>query len=84
MLQKTVWALSNIQRHLHCVSAVLSKVTRGSNHHRCSVKKVFLEMLKHFFTGKHLCNRVSFLIKLKAFLEHLRTTASKVSIRFKS
>ena len=45
-------------------------------------KKVFLEISLH--SQENTSARVSFLIKLKAFSEHLRTTASKVSIKFKS
>ena len=32
---------------------------------RCSVKKVFLEISQKF-TGKHLCQSLSFLLKLQA------------------
>ena len=45
-------------------------------------KMVFLEISQN--SQKNTCARISFLIKLKAFSEHLRTTASKVSIKFKS
>ena len=43
---------------------------------------MFLEISQH--SQENTFARVSFLIKLKAFLEHLRTSVSKVNIKFKS
>ena len=45
-------------------------------------KKVFLEISQN--SQENTSAKVSFLIKLKAFSEYLRTAASKVRIKFKS
>ena len=41
-----------------------------SSHHRCSVKKVFLEISQK--SQENTCSRVSFLIKLKAYATLLK------------
>ena len=76
-----VWALSNIQRPLHHVSAVLLEVTEAATGGVLQ-KNVFLEISQN--SQENTCAKVSFLTKLKAFSEHLRTTASKVSSKFRS
>ena len=43
--------------------------------------EVFFEISQR--SQENTCARVSFLIKLKAFSEHLQRTATKVSIKFK-
>ena len=57
-------------------------ISYRSSHRRCSVKKLLLEISQN--SQENTCARVSFLTKLKSFSEHLRTTASKISIKFKS
>ena len=50
-----------------------------SSHRRCSVGKVFLEMLQN--SQENTCARVSFLIKLQALgLEHISHLCSSVFI----
>ena len=69
--------------HVHCV--VLVQYYHKLQKQPLEVlfkKKVFLEILQH--SQENTCAKVSFLIKMKAFSEHLQTTASKVSIKFKS
>ena len=74
---------SGRQAILNVLCVVLSIIiSYRSSHRRSSVKKVFLEISQH--SQEKTCARVSFLIKLKTFSEHLRTTASKFVIGFKS
>ena len=62
MLQKMVWALSNIQRPLHHVSAVLLEVTEAAT--RVVLQKnVFLEISQN--SQEDTCAKVSFFNKVE-------------------
>ena len=81
MVQKTVWALSKIQRPLRHVSAVYYKLQKQPRE-MFSKKILFLENFAKF-TGKHLCQSL-FFKKVEGLFRNLLTTASKFSIKFKN
>ena len=62
MLQKMVWALSNIQRPLHHVSAVLLEVTEAATGVVLQ-KNVFLEISQN--SQEDTCAKVSFFNKVE-------------------